>query len=90
MVSPELMKSFARGPNGNRRIKIRMLTMIVDCHCHIFTDRILENTKARPDMVKELKLNVGNCVSTARSGGPGGIRGGKWRRCVRVAPDGPT
>jgi uncharacterized protein len=37
-----------------------MLTMIVDCHCHIFTDRILENTKARPDMVKELKLNVGN------------------------------
>jgi predicted TIM-barrel fold metal-dependent hydrolase len=39
-----------------------MLTMIVDCHCHIFTDRILENTKGRPDMVKELKLNVGHAL----------------------------
>jgi uncharacterized protein len=37
-----------------------MPTMIADCHCHIFTDRILGNTKARPDMVRELKLNVGD------------------------------
>jgi uncharacterized protein len=32
--------------------------MFVDSHCHIFTNRIVENVKNRPAMVKELHLNV--------------------------------
>ncbi|MFH0824195.1 MAG: amidohydrolase family protein [Pseudomonadota bacterium] len=32
--------------------------MIVDSHCHIFTERIVGNMKAAPDLVRELKLNV--------------------------------
>lgn len=32
--------------------------MIVDCHCHIFTDRILENVTDRLAMIAELKLNA--------------------------------
>jgi uncharacterized protein len=32
--------------------------MLVDCHCHIFTTRIVENMEARPDLVSELKLHV--------------------------------
>jgi uncharacterized protein len=56
------LRPFSSGFNENRHANAWMLTMIVDCHCHIFTDRILENTKARPDMVNELKLNVGNAI----------------------------
>jgi uncharacterized protein len=32
--------------------------MIVDCHCHIFTPKIIENVSTRRAMVKELGLNV--------------------------------
>ncbi len=32
--------------------------MIVDCHCHIFTEKIVENVSAKPAMVDALKLNV--------------------------------
>ncbi len=32
--------------------------MIVDCHCHIFTTRIVENMQARPALVEQLHLNV--------------------------------
>ncbi len=32
--------------------------MIVDCHCHIFTERIVDNVNAKPNMVRELKLNT--------------------------------
>ena len=32
--------------------------MLVDCHCHIFTDRIVKNVKAKPAMVGQLKLNT--------------------------------
>lgn len=32
--------------------------MFVDCHCHIFTERIVANINERPDMVKDLKLNA--------------------------------
>ncbi|MBI5248826.1 MAG: amidohydrolase [Desulfomonile tiedjei] len=36
--------------------------MFIDSHCHIFTQRIVENMKARPTMVRELKLNVNDAV----------------------------
>ncbi len=32
--------------------------MLIDSHCHIFTERIVENMNHRPVMVEELKLNV--------------------------------
>ncbi len=32
--------------------------MLIDSHCHIFTERIVENMNHRPVMVRELKLNV--------------------------------
>jgi uncharacterized protein len=32
--------------------------MLIDSHCHIFTNRIVQNMKSRPAMVKELGLNV--------------------------------
>jgi uncharacterized protein len=32
--------------------------MLVDSHCHIFTNRIVENMLSRPAMVSELHLNV--------------------------------
>lgn len=32
--------------------------MFVDCHCHIFTKRIVANINDRPDMVRVLKLNA--------------------------------
>jgi uncharacterized protein len=32
--------------------------MFVDCHCHIFTSRIVENVRSRTEMVEALKLNV--------------------------------
>ncbi|MDQ7784793.1 MAG: amidohydrolase family protein [Desulfomonilaceae bacterium] len=32
--------------------------MIVDAHCHIFTERIVANVNARPAMVRDLKLNT--------------------------------
>lgn len=34
--------------------------MFVDCHCHIFTERIVANINDRPDMVTVLKLNAKN------------------------------
>ncbi|MBI5569388.1 MAG: amidohydrolase family protein [Desulfomonile tiedjei] len=36
--------------------------MFVDAHCHIFTDRIVENVKAKPAMIEELKLNTRGAV----------------------------
>jgi uncharacterized protein len=36
--------------------------MFVDSHCHIFTDRIVENVKSKPAMVEELKLNTRGAV----------------------------
>jgi uncharacterized protein len=32
--------------------------MLIDSHCHIFTPRIVDNMKARPDLVEQLHLNV--------------------------------
>jgi uncharacterized protein len=32
--------------------------VLIDCHCHIFTKRIVENMLDRPNLVQELKLNV--------------------------------
>jgi uncharacterized protein len=34
--------------------------MLVDSHCHIFTNRIVENVRSKPQMVEELKLGVGD------------------------------
>ena len=36
--------------------------MLIDSHCHIFTNRIVENVTAKPQMVKELKLNTEDSV----------------------------
>jgi predicted TIM-barrel fold metal-dependent hydrolase len=36
--------------------------MFVDCHCHIFTKRIVENVRSRTVMVEELKLNVAGAL----------------------------
>jgi hypothetical protein len=36
--------------------------MFIDSHCHIFTDRIVENVRAKPLMLDELKLNVHDAV----------------------------
>jgi uncharacterized protein len=36
--------------------------MLVDCHCHIFTTRIVENMEARPALVSDLHLNVRGAV----------------------------
>ncbi len=36
--------------------------MLVDCHCHIFFKRIVENMEARPALVNELHLNVRGAV----------------------------
>lgn len=38
------------------------LSMIVDCHCHIFTERIAQNIHDRSEMVEALKLNVQDAV----------------------------
>ncbi|MGC8659040.1 MAG: amidohydrolase family protein [Desulfomonilaceae bacterium] len=32
--------------------------MIIDSHCHIFTERIVSNTTAKPSMVVDLRLNT--------------------------------
>ncbi len=36
--------------------------MLVDCHCHIFTTRIVENMEARPALANELHLNVRGAI----------------------------
>lgn len=36
--------------------------MVVDFHCHIFTERIFENVRTRPSMVKQLRLNVDDAI----------------------------
>lgn len=43
---------------GSSRGHSKSRCMIVDCHCHIFTSRIVENVSARHAMVAELGLNV--------------------------------
>jgi predicted TIM-barrel fold metal-dependent hydrolase len=32
--------------------------MLIDSHCHIFTEKIVKNVKQRPEMVEQLKLNT--------------------------------
>lgn len=32
--------------------------MIIDCHCHIFTERIVRNVRKRPEMLRRLALNT--------------------------------
>lgn len=36
--------------------------MFIDCHCHIFTNRIVENVRDKPDMLDQLKLNTRGAV----------------------------
>lgn len=38
------------------------VAMLIDSHCHIFTKRIVQNMRDRPEMVKALKLNVHNAA----------------------------
>ncbi|MFA6222265.1 MAG: amidohydrolase family protein [Desulfomonilaceae bacterium] len=40
--------------------------MIVDSHCHIFTERIVSNTTQKAAMLKELKLNTCGAVERLR------------------------
>lgn len=37
--------------------------MVIDCHCHIFNERIVENMQARSPLVEQLHLNVQGAVS---------------------------
>ena len=38
--------------------RIGSLLMVIDCHCHIFTKRIVDNMETRTDLVEQLHLNV--------------------------------